>query len=38
VPFVEHDRELGPDIEEAVGLVRDGTLVEAAADVVGTLT
>jgi histidine ammonia-lyase len=37
VPFVEHDRELGPDIEEAVGLVRDGTLVEAAADMVGTL-
>ena len=23
VPFVEHDRELGPDIEAAVGLVRD---------------
>jgi histidine ammonia-lyase len=30
VPFVEHDRELGPDIVAAVELVRDGTLVAAA--------
>jgi len=30
VPFVEHDRELGPDIAAAVELVRDGTLVAAA--------
>jgi histidine ammonia-lyase len=37
VPFVEHDREFGPDIDEAVGLVRDGSLVAAAAAVVGPL-
>jgi histidine ammonia-lyase len=30
VPFVEHDRELGPDIEAAVELVRDGSLAAAA--------
>jgi histidine ammonia-lyase len=30
VPFVEHDRELGPDIDAAVTLVRDGTLLTAA--------
>jgi histidine ammonia-lyase len=29
VPFVEHDREFGPDIEAAVELVHDGTLVAA---------
>jgi histidine ammonia-lyase len=37
VPFVEHDREFGPDIEATVELVRDGSLVEAAASVVGEL-
>jgi histidine ammonia-lyase len=37
VPFVEHDRELGPDIEAAVGLVRDDTLADAASAVVGSL-
>ncbi len=35
VPFVEHDREFGPDIESAVALVREGALVDAAAGVVG---
>jgi histidine ammonia-lyase len=30
VPFVEHDRELGPDIAAAVELVRDGALIAAA--------
>jgi histidine ammonia-lyase len=37
VPFVEHDREMGPDIEAAVGLVREGSLVDAAAGIVGPL-
>jgi histidine ammonia-lyase len=37
VPFVEHDREFGADIESAVALVRDGSLVEAAASAVGAL-
>jgi histidine ammonia-lyase len=37
VPFVEHDRELGPDIGATVDLVRGGSLVEAAASVVGDL-
>jgi len=35
VPFVEHDRELGPDIEAALGLVRTGALVAAAEAVIG---
>ncbi len=38
VPFVEHDREFGPDIEATVALVRDGALVDAAASVVGDLS
>jgi histidine ammonia-lyase len=37
VPFVEHDRGFGPDIELAVSLVRDGTLVAAAEAVTGPL-
>jgi len=37
VPFVEHDREFGPDIEAAVELVRDGSLVEAVEAVTGPL-
>jgi len=37
VPFVEHDREFGPDIEAAVELVRDGTLVAAVEGVTGPL-
>jgi histidine ammonia-lyase len=37
VPFVEHDREMGPDIEAGVALVREGTLVDAATEVVGQL-
>jgi histidine ammonia-lyase len=37
VPFVEHDRELGADIDAAAELVRDGTLVAVAEGVVGRL-
>lgn len=37
VPFVEHDREFGPDIEAAVELLRNDALVEAAASAVGPL-
>jgi histidine ammonia-lyase len=37
VPFVEHDRELGPDIEATVALVREGALVAAATAVTGDL-
>ena len=37
VPFVEHDREFGPDIEAAVELVHDGTLVAAVEGVTGPL-
>jgi histidine ammonia-lyase len=37
VPFVEHDRGFGDDIELAVGLVRDGSLAAAAASVTGPL-
>jgi histidine ammonia-lyase len=37
VPFVEHDRELGPDIEATVALVREGSLVAAAAAITGDL-
>jgi histidine ammonia-lyase len=37
VPFVEHDREFGADIESAVSLVRHGRLLDAASSVVGTL-
>ena len=36
-PFLEADRELGPDIEAVTALVRSGALVEAAAGAVGTL-
>lgn len=31
VPFVEHDRELSPDIAAAIELVRSGALAAAAA-------
>jgi histidine ammonia-lyase len=37
VPFVQHDREFGADIDAAVSLVRDDSLATAAASVVGTL-
>ncbi len=37
VPFVEHDREFGPDIEAAVELVHDGSLVAAVEAVTGPL-
>ncbi len=37
VPFVEHDREFGPDIQAAVELVHDGTLVAAVEAVTGPL-
>jgi histidine ammonia-lyase len=37
VPFVEHDREFGADIEAAVSLVRDDALAATAATVVGPL-
>jgi len=37
VPFVGHDREFGPDIEAAVELVHDGTLVAAVEAVTGPL-
>jgi histidine ammonia-lyase len=37
VPFVEHDREFGADIEASIDLVRTGGLVDAAASVVGEL-
>ena len=29
MPFVEHDRELGPDIAAAIELVRSGALAAA---------
>jgi histidine ammonia-lyase len=37
VPFFEADREFGPDIAAAVGLVRSGRLVSAAEEVSGPL-
>jgi histidine ammonia-lyase len=37
VPHLEADRELGPDLEAAIGLVRSGALVEAAEHAVGAL-
>jgi histidine ammonia-lyase len=37
VPFFELDREFGPDIADAVALVRRGSLVEAAESVGGPL-
>jgi histidine ammonia-lyase len=37
VPFVEHDREFGPDIEAAVTLLRENALSHAAASAVGAL-
>jgi histidine ammonia-lyase len=37
VPFFEADREFGPDIADAVSLVRSGSLVAAAEAVVGPI-
>jgi len=37
VPFLEEDRELGPDLEAAVELVRSGALAAAAEAAVGPL-
>ena len=37
VPFIEADREFGPDIAAAVDLVRSGGLVSAAEEVTGPL-
>jgi histidine ammonia-lyase len=37
VPVVEYDRELGPDIDATLALVRDGSLVQAAASAAGEL-
>jgi histidine ammonia-lyase len=37
IGFFEADREFGPDIAEAVGLVRSGALVDAAETVTGPL-
>jgi len=37
VPFLETDRELGPDIAAATDLVRSGALVEAAGSAVREL-
>jgi histidine ammonia-lyase len=37
VPFFEADREFGPDIADAVALVRSGALVQAAESVAGSL-
>jgi histidine ammonia-lyase len=36
VPFLEADREMGPDIEAAVALVRSGALVAAAEEALGS--
>ena len=37
IPSFEADREFGPDIAEAIRLVRSGALVEAAETVTGPL-
>jgi histidine ammonia-lyase len=37
VPFLETDRELGPDIEASTSLVREGALIAAAESVFGAL-
>jgi len=37
VSFFDADREFGPDIADAVSMVRQGGLVEAAADAIGPL-
>jgi histidine ammonia-lyase len=37
VPFFDADREFGPDIADAIALVRRGALVDAAASVVGPI-
>jgi histidine ammonia-lyase len=37
VPFLERDRELGPDIEASTSLVREGALIAAAESVCGAL-
>lgn len=38
VPFFEADREFGPDIAEAIGLVRNGDLISAAETATGSLS
>jgi histidine ammonia-lyase len=37
VPFLDSDRQLKPDIDEAIELVRRGALLEAVEDTVGSL-
>ena len=37
VPFFEADREFGPDIADAISLVRSGALTRAAEGVAGPL-
>jgi histidine ammonia-lyase len=37
VPFMDHDREFGPDIAAALGMVRAGSLAAAAESVTGSL-
>ena len=37
IPFFEADREFGPDIADAVALVRSGVLIAAAGSVTGPL-
>jgi hypothetical protein len=37
VPFFEADREFGPDIADAVSLVRRGELIAAAEAAIGPL-
>ena len=37
ISFFDHDREFGPDIAQAVALVRSGALVTAAEAVTGPL-
>ncbi len=37
IPFMDHDREFGPDMAAAAQMVRDGSLVAAAETVTGVL-
>jgi histidine ammonia-lyase len=37
IPFLDADRELGPDIEAATELLRNGTLVGTVESAVGEL-